>query len=115
MERRAAATAAAQIVSQSSPPDGLWMPPSAVLLAPPPPRRGRQARRSSILTSSAIARLFGRAFEHPARCERALPTAVPATDLLNSIVASFARFTDRWSDNPLRRFETEEWSDLIGY
>ena len=33
----------------------------------------------------------------------------------NSIVASFARFMDRWSDNPLRRFETEEWSDLIGY
>ena len=65
--------------------------------------------------SSAITRLFGRAFGYPARFERALPTAVPATDLLNSIVASFARFTDRWSDNPLRRFETEEWSDLIGY
>ena len=38
-----------------------------------------------------------------------------AGDRLNSIVASFARFMDRWSDNPLRRFETEEWSDLIGY
>ena len=100
-ERHSAATAG--IVSRPSP-GGPWMSPVADLVAGGPVserERDYAAFRARVWV--------------PGARERALPTAVLATDLLNSIVASFARFTDRWSDNPLRRFETEEWSDLIGY
>ena len=96
-----------------------WGPAGASFVSCPngAAKRGKSAEGRGYLFSLS----FSLSFSLPTPASSAAAAAAETTPAAaaapapNSIVASFARFMDRWSDNPLRRFETEEWSDLIGY